>query len=303
MPKTIALGLSHPGTVRNRNENAFFLVDTLVPGEPEGPAVHAVHADQPVQFYAVAAGIGGHGIGDAAARAALDALRSTSRKVCQPSCFDFFAFGRTYLQQADRAVRKVLRNRPGVYAGASLALLCLAGESAYVLSSGDCRCYCLRGGTLERLTDDDARSETPPHRLTSFLGQLGEDRPDQPRLRQYPLAAGDIFLLTTRGLTDLISDDRLEERLGAPGIFTAKPEHLLRQALARDARDNLSFVMLRVTEAVPADAEPTPEPEHPRHRIQPRGKLASHSVRTGLILLASIAFGFLAGWFLLSMIF
>lgn len=304
MPKTIALGLTHPGTVRNHNENAFYLLDTLVPGESGAPAAHALHSGQTVQFFAVAAGIGGYGIGDAAAWAALTELQSASCKVQNLARFDFLAFGRTYLQAADRAVRKALRDRSGVFAGASLAMLCLAGTNAYVLACGDCRCYRLRNGELMLLTDDDARDAAPPHQLTSFLGRLAEDGTDQlQRLRQFRLETEDVFLLTSHGLTDRISDEVLQERLNAPEIFTAKPEHLLRHALANDARDNLGMVLLRIIDIAVTEPEPAPRPTHPRHHIKPPLKIDGYALRTGLVLLASIALGFFAGWILLTMIF
>lgn len=303
MPKTIALGVTHPGTVRNRNGNAFYLLDTLVPGAPDGTAAHALHAGHAVQFYAVASGIGGHGIGDASALAALDELQEAIRRIRHPDRFDFFEFGHDYLQQADRAVRKVLHDHTDVYAGASLTVLCLAGENAYVLSCGDCRCYRLRECELTLLTDDDDRAKAPPHRLASFLGRLGMDRPDKPRLRQFPLETEDIYLLTTPGLTSVISDEALEERLNAPEIFTAKPEHLMRQALALNARDNLSAVMLRIIDLASSETELTAEPRYPRHRTKRGARVSPHYIRTALVLLASIALGLFAGWILLTMVF
>lgn len=304
MPKTIALGLTHPGTVRNRNEDAFFLVDKVVPGLAAGQNGQSAHTESPVQFFAIADGMGGRGIGDVAAMTALAELDTACRQIRQSARFDFQTFTHHYLQRAGQAVVKALQSGSGLYAGTSLTLLCLTEETACVLSLGNCRCYRLRDGHLDQLTVDDLQTDVHPRRLSRYLGQLPEERPAEPaQLYQYALQKEDVFLLTTDGFTDQVGDDRIAAQLQAPVVFAAKPAELMRLALAGEARDNVTLLLLRVLDPGSTKTTPAAAARPVRHRQYGHRLLNSLILRAVLILLACVLTGFVAGWLILTVFF
>jgi serine/threonine protein phosphatase PrpC len=177
MPKVIALGLTHPGTVRNRNEDAFYLIDKLVPGLADTKVSTVAHTAEQIQFYAIADGMGGCGVGDVAAFTALSELDTIRRQIKNPSRFEFSVFARDFTQRANLAVLKALQQYQSLNAGTALLILCLVEDSAFVLALGNCRCYRLREGILTCLTEDDVLPDVHPRRLSRFLGQSNADHP------------------------------------------------------------------------------------------------------------------------------
>ncbi len=120
---------------------------------------------------------------------------------------------------------------------------------------GDSRLYRLRGSELILLTADHTRFGEPyrekrpvpldlPHtnQLTSALGVA----PDVGvAAGSSDLAEGDVYLLSSDGVTGLVPPDQIAEVL-ARGSAEEIGEELLRRALAKGGTDNASVVVLRV---------------------------------------------------------
>ena len=304
MPKTIAVGATHPGTVRSHNEDAFFLVDEVVLGLSADSQSRSIHTSIPIQFYAVADGMGGRGIGDAAAAAALAELEVARKQIRYPARFDFQLFAHDYLLRAGEAVFKTIAPSQGLYAGTALTLLCLTHDSAYVLSLGNCRCYRLRGGQLTRLTEDDVFTDTTPHRLSRYLGHQVDPHQSEPaQVRRYSIQQEDLFLLATDGLTEPVSEATIMELLLAPGAFAFKPGALMNLALDQEARDNLTLILIRVLDLAEEETQSRPAASPVRHRRNARNLVKYRLFRAFAILATSILTGFVAGWLLLTIFF
>lgn len=120
---------------------------------------------------------------------------------------------------------------------------------------GDSRLYRLRGGELLLLTADHTRFGEPyrgkrpvpldlPHtnQLTSALGVAPEVGVETGAT---DLADGDVFLLSSDGVTGLVPADQIAEVL-ARGSAEDAGQELLRRALAKGGTDNASVVVVRV---------------------------------------------------------
>jgi protein phosphatase len=125
---------------------------------------------------------------------------------------------------------------------------------------GDSRLYRWRKGVLEQLTRDhsflqeqvesgilteeEARRSTYRSLLTRALGI---DPEIEVEVGEYALDEGDLFLLCSDGLTDMLEADDLRSIIGhgeAPTQDIAA--HLVAEANARGGRDNVSVILLRV---------------------------------------------------------
>ena len=137
----------------------------------------------------------------------------------------------------------------------TLSVLVIKSHLASLFHVGDTRIYRLRGGELERLTQD--------HNLViggdkSCLSRaMGVDPHVDIDYRCLPLETGDLFLLTTDGVHGFLPDARLRELLQYHGdALDAAADHIIEAALAAGSDDNLSVQLLRV-DALPdaGDAE------------------------------------------------
>jgi protein phosphatase len=144
--------------------------------------------------------------------------------------------------------------------GTTLTTVYVMGWDAIIVQIGDSRAYLNRAGQLRRLTRDhtvgeqlahygiaDELAQSFRHMLTSCLG--GDSKSAHPVIDHVRLAAGDVLLLATDGLTDTLNDDAIAGRLNEHFHLNAACQALIDDALAQGARDDVSVVLARFSEA------------------------------------------------------
>lgn len=231
MSGLFSAGVTHPGAVRARNEDAFL-------ERPE------------IGLWVVADGAGGHGAGDVASAAIADSLAGIPPHL---GASELLAQVRLRLAGVHAALHGHVGPGGRTPASTVVALLARAGHFA-VLWAGDSRVYLLRGGVLTRLTRDhslvqemvdagalsEAEAEHHPQAniITRAVGASGELVLDKV---SGPMLPGDVFLLCSDGLFKEIGEAEIAPILAAG----QGPEALIAEALRRGARDNVTAVAVR----------------------------------------------------------
>lgn len=173
------------------------------------------------------------------------------------------------VQRAERFYRKVGEEvseaslqHPSL-AGMSTTLTATysAGDELFVVHVGHSRAYLYRGGLLTRLTRDHTLAQrlaesarTTPielaahdlrHVLTDAIG--GHAGPADIEIQNYLLLDGDVLLLCTNGLTDLVDDDKIAAvlRTDESQGLDAKCQTLVNLALERGGPDNVTALLAR----------------------------------------------------------
>lgn len=229
-----AFGLTDAGNVRQFNEDRIVVA-------PE------------IGVMALADGMGGHRAGEVASHMAADlvvnGLRShfahAGATAAQHS--PLLAIDKS-INQANRAIYEAARasaERKGM--GTTLAVALFHDDGVAIAHVGDSRIYRLRGGKLALLTRDDsllrqqvesgliAASDIADSHNRSLVTQaLGVAEHVEPHLRDVDLVPGDIFLLCSDGLNDLVDDDDIE--LIVHSLSANLP--LAAQVLVQTAKDN-----------------------------------------------------------------
>jgi protein phosphatase len=136
-------------------------------------------------------------------------------------------------------------------------------DAMYVTSVGDSRAYLIRGNKIEQLTVDHSiaqalveaktisAAEARVHRyrnvLWKYLGskEVGEG----PEVKAVRIQAGDIFLLCTDGLSGVVSDEQLLGFIRENPDVQQCAEGLGQLALDKGSRDNVSCIVIAVTES------------------------------------------------------
>ncbi|WP_188769830.1 bifunctional protein-serine/threonine kinase/phosphatase [Novosphingobium endophyticum] len=125
----------------------------------------------------------------------------------------------------------------------TLSTLVIKSRSAYVFHVGDGRIARIAGRTLEPLTE--------PHRVylgggESYLARaLGIDRRVEIDHRKIPVAEGDLFVLTSDGVHDVLPDSAFLVAAGSEDLDSAA-RALADAALAAGSTDNLTIQLLRI---------------------------------------------------------
>jgi protein phosphatase len=253
--------LSHPGETGKNNEDAFSVASFRL--EADGPpSIVAVVAD----------GVGGHRAGEIASRMAVDIV---AKRVGEASGHDPQTALWTAIVEAGRAISTAAEALPEQQGMAStIAVAWVIGRQLFTAYIGDSRIYLRRRGRLQQttidhswvqeaiehaiITPEEARSHPHAHILRRYLGGNLEPVPDF-RLRLSPeegakrseanqgveLGPGDQVLLCSDGLTDLVSDDEIDEALRKASAAEAA-DSLVVLARARGGHDNITTVLLGV---------------------------------------------------------
>jgi protein phosphatase len=139
-----------------------------------------------------------------------------------------------------------------------------SGWKLFVLHTGDSRCYLFRGGTLRQLTPDHTwaadlarcgaikADEVRHHRFRHVVNNvLGGSEPDvRVDVQKVELETGDVVLLCTDGLTDMVADVRIAAILAAEREPQGACERLVAEANEQGGQDNITAVVARFEAAV-----------------------------------------------------
>jgi protein phosphatase len=250
--RTDAAAHSDVGRVRKENQDAYGVFPDL-------------------GFYVVADGLGGHRAGDVASRMAVDAVRDTLAgmddddltPVTDPHGSTSIGGRRLVIavEEANRCIRDA--SRDPAHAGMGSTVAAVLFDQRYdvvaVCHVGDSRVFRVRNGVIEQLTEDHtvvqqwvregrmaaADAQISPHRhmITQALGTQELVRPGLRLERPEP---GDVFVLTSDGVHDLVQADEIGRVVReASGDLTRTCVRLVELANDRGGRDNSTAVAVR----------------------------------------------------------
>lgn len=213
-------------------------------------------------------GMGGHKAGDVASQIAVDTIGDEWLELCSRTGA---GAGITGSRRSDNLVAAVSTANEQIYTlsknkpefqgmGATVIAAHFDREGLCAVHLGDSRLYRHRRGALQLLTSDHTHAqESVRQGLISaeearggygwnlLLKALGVDAVIEPDVISAKLAAGDVYLLASDGLTDAVGDDEIAERVDLGGSELPEAvEDLIDLANHNGGPDNISVVLVRV---------------------------------------------------------
>jgi len=246
-------GMTDRGRQREGNEDAIFPhsgSDTFS-FEP-GPE----HRSRKGQLLVVADGVGG---GEAGREASHWAVRVAVDRYYDTVGPDLGVELRTAIETANTSLYQYLQSTGARDSGCTMTAAVIHEGILYWANVGDSRVYLIRDGQITQLTRD--------HTLTQRKVDQGLIRPEQAEMDPdsnvltrslgaessvqvdlFPplqLAPGDVVLLCSDGLTDMLEDTEIA-RLASSGSSKRAVQRLVSAANRRGGGDNISVVLARV---------------------------------------------------------
>lgn len=254
-------GISHAGMSGKKNEDRFMISSHHIGDGSSYASVLAVVAD----------GIGGHLAGEVAAELAVSYITET------------VAAGNgqkpvSILEQAFHKASQAIyshsnRNQGKNGMGATCVCAWVIQNRLYTAYVGDSRIYLLRGEYIVRLTidhswtqdalekglitADQVRNHPNRHKIHRFLGgatlprvdfrlRIGdyESREESENNQGFVLEEGDMVLLCSDGLTDLVWDDEIHNIIQSGKNIDHAAQALINLANQRGGHDNITVVLL-----------------------------------------------------------
>ena len=253
---------SHPGMTRKQNEDHYGVRSFVGGPKRRTPSVLAVLCD----------GIGGHRAGEVAAQMGVSLIMD---RIGEGNATDPIGELEKAIKLASDAIYNASltdQGRSGM--GATCAVAWVIGKRLYTANLGDSRLYLLREGHLVQLstdhtwvqeaidagviTDRDSFEHPNAHVIRRYLGSKTTPDPDF-RLWFFEgehgsealanqglmLKPGDVVMLCSDGLTDLVSDDEIRDVILKESLETA-PDLLIEMANQRGGHDNTTIVLMGV---------------------------------------------------------
>jgi PPM family protein phosphatase len=278
---TIALTLEYGhattvGLLRQQNQDAIgILALEVIDDQPEA---------SPGALFLVADGMGGEAQGEVASRiAARVIVAEVARRFLSPAArstasdlprgeqaeegltmmhLDSIASLIEAFRAANARIRNMVR-RLDRAAGTTATALMLFGHEAILGHVGDSRAYLFRNGELFLITHDhslvqklidigqfqpgDSDFNIPRNFLYRSLGQNDDLEVDT---RVLKVGRGDIFMLCSDGLWDLVPHEAIGEVLATGDTTTAMANELVMRANAAGGHDNSSVIVIRLAPRV-----------------------------------------------------
>lgn len=234
---------SNIGKIRSVNQDNFVCNRYLMAGGGYGlekPMTGRKHIRE-TSLFGVFDGMGGEECGEVASYiAARDAAVWTSRKnalqdlaqLCQQINSDICA----YTEANDIGSM-----------GTTAAMLAFTKKNIALCNIGDSKIFRLHNGQMKQISTDHvsiaAFGMKPP--LLQNLGIPPTELIIDPYLAQGPYCVGDVYLLCSDGLTDMVDNERIAGLLASLPLAQAG-QTLLDAALSRGGKDNITILLCRV---------------------------------------------------------
>ncbi len=238
-----SFGKSDIGLIRNNNEDVF----RELPKE---------------KFFILADGMGGHNAGEIAASRAVEYMCSGIQ--------NFFINKKNSLELEDieTQIESVIENtnlwvhhlgasNPKFYGmGTTLCSILFFKEFIIYSHVGDSRIYRFRKGTLSLLTNDHTVYSKNLPTLENRNGvslprkvlakAIGTSIFVSPEIKSEKVEVGDIYLLSSDGLHDLVSDATIESLLKNSSDLNQVASHLIETAKESGGHDNITLLLVKI---------------------------------------------------------
>lgn len=242
--KIKACGISDVGLIRSNNEDVLAELAEL-------------------RCYIVADGMGGHQAGEIASREAVVSLSTCLRKNFQ-ILESSLENARTVIHKAicdvNTHVFKMGRSNADLKGmGTTICLLYIHNEGIVFAHVGDSRIYRQRNGSLKLLTKDHSllrelvdlgqikeEESTEFHYKNIITRAIGTEPTVLPTIEIEDFQAGDIFILCSDGLSDLLKTSEIEKVLNQEQSLSIAAEELISLSKKKGGHDNITLLLVKI---------------------------------------------------------
>ena len=231
------------GKLRRNNEDNFYCDGHIREDmySNEDAVCSGRVSSQTNELFAVFDGMGGEACGEVASYVAAShaALFVQDRMNYEEYLYEL-------AEHLNDMVRCETESRSLVLMGATAVMLQVSGDDVYVLNAGDSRAYKLSGHELRQISEDHITVGYGGKAITKFIG-LPEGHRLAPYIAMGKYKAGDMFLLCSDGVTDMLTDDEIRMIIDDKQPVDLLCRALVDAALQKGGVDNTTAILLRIT--------------------------------------------------------
>ncbi len=244
---------SHIGNRRTKNEDNYYL-DGLSLAEGKNGTKSVVHktrtADGSLSYYAVFDGMGGGDYGEIASFTVAEAVREYLAGIKSSGSSAYI----TNLLEAlcdslNKQVHQAGVNLGAYQMGTTIVSMLFCKDQAWLCNIGDSKGFLFRNRKLQQLSKDHVITSDRYHKkpaLSQFLGVDSSKLRIEPYICETGFQLGDIFLLCSDGLTDMVPEKEIASILSKAEFGEAKVQDLINAALKYGGEDNITVMLIEI---------------------------------------------------------
>jgi protein phosphatase len=252
MTEVDSAGITDVGKMRKANEDSYYMDDDL-------------------QIYVVADGMGGHKAGEVASRIVVETIQDKMNQ--KPSNTDgenLIATDQELSPDATRIMAGIHLANQAVFTlsdsnkdykgmGSTVSAILLTGSRVIAANVGDSPIYLIRNNTIEELSTPHTyvaehaklapKGSKPlgPQYAHMITRAVGLKEAVQPDVIEIEGLQGDLFLICSDGLSDLLKPEEIK-RVATNYRPEKAVKALVAHANKRGGRDNITIIIIRITE-------------------------------------------------------
>jgi len=244
---------THSGMVRSHNEDS-------------------IAADAEIGLAVLADGMGGYNAGEVASGIAVAMISAEIKKILAGDSGKIPDGGAESLIsdhaiQANLAIFQAAQSQSQYSGMGTTLVVALWHDNLMTVGHiGDSRLYRLRDDTFEQVTRDHSllqeqidsgmitREQAKFSQNKNLVTRaVGIDPEVEAEVHTYPVKTGDLYLLCSDGLSDMVTDEDIQLTLSSlQANLPLAAEQLVQQANDNGGRDNISVILVRVVKDFPA---------------------------------------------------
>lgn len=205
--------------------------------------------------FIVADGMGGHNAGDYASKVTVETMVREIEASFEKNPLKIFGKA---IESANEMIRKKAKEDAGLEGmGTTVVAATCMGKYLQIANVGDSRLYIIRNKDIKQITKDhslveemvrmggigrdEARNHPDKNIITRAIGAGDNVEPD---FFSEELTEGDIILMCSDGLTNMLEDEEIRMILSGARDIVEKAQDLVQAANANGGKDNISVILI-----------------------------------------------------------
>lgn len=243
----ISSGYTDKGLIRKINEDNWYVNEP----SPISKAFYAIVAD----------GMGGHNAGEVASNMATITISEYINKHYTDN-LSYDSLKSMLIKAIEESNKKILKesisSKEKIGMGTTLIMCFITNDKAIVTHVGDSRLYLIRNNKIHRMTKDHSlvaqlidegkitEKEALNHPQKNVITRaIGTEPTVEIDIYEFGLTDGDIILLCTDGLSNMVSDEEIISSISSSENVIIAPKNLVDLANKKGGADNITAVILK----------------------------------------------------------
>lgn len=234
---------SNIGKIRKNNEDNFCFdnnIDTL----KDGSVLKYKGTVQTGLYFALFDGMGGENFGEFASETAASKMLDLDIRLPRINTI------KAVVEELNKAVVLKQQEMLTDKMGTTMASFHFFQNTVFVCNVGDSRVYRFRNGSIQQLSSDHTETQIEnKNKKGALIQYLGMDPSEvrlEPHILKREFESGDIYLLCSDGLTDMLTDFEINNIIKANNNSEIIVEKLISAAIESGGRDNITVIVCKI---------------------------------------------------------